>query len=65
MICVLCHQPITLLDLDDDGYEGLPAHTFCAVGARAAMRDVLAECEALILAEPDPRRHRRGVSPAA
>ncbi len=65
MTCVLCHQPITLLDLDAEGYEGLPAHEHCASAVRAELAAVLAEAEALVLAEQDPRRHRRGVRPTA
>jgi hypothetical protein len=63
--CALCHQPVDLLTLDDEGYVGLPAHATCAGAARAALAAMLDEATARILAEPDPRRHRRHLRPAA
>lgn len=58
MKCVLCHQGIDLFDLDPEGIGGMPAHHTCADAYRAAAAEVLAEAEAMVLAEPDPRRHR-------
>lgn len=65
MICVLCHQPVDLLTLDGDGVMGLPAHETCAGPWRAEAAAAVAEAEAMVLAEPDPRRHRRHLRPAA
>lgn len=50
MVCTLCGREVTLLDLDHDGWDGQPAHDYCAQSARDAL--------AMIRAEPDPRRHR-------
>lgn len=65
MKCALCHQDVTLLDLDAEGYAGLPAHATCAEGQRQALRDALDEANAMVLAEPDPRRHRGHLRPVA
>lgn len=65
MICVLCHQAVDLLTLDGEGVGGHPAHESCADGYRAEAAAALAEAEAIILAEADPRRHRRNMRPAA
>lgn len=65
MMCVLCHTEVSLLDLDAEGIGGMPAHAYCARDYRAEADRVLADATAAILAEPDPRRHRRGLSPAA
>lgn len=65
MDCTLCHQHIDLFDLDGEGVGGQPAHKVCADAYRAAAAEALAEAEALILGEEDPRRHRRGLRPAA
>lgn len=65
MICALCHQPVDLLTLDAEGYGGLPAHEACAAGLRSELAEFLSEVEAMIVAEPDPRRHRGHLRPAA
>lgn len=65
MTCALCHQPIDLFDLDDDRLAGLPMHHTCAVAYRAEVAQVLEDATRMILAEPDPRRHRHHVSPPA
>ncbi|QOR55428.1 MAG: hypothetical protein SHS37scaffold145_79 [Phage 71_18] len=65
MICALCHQGIDLFDLDTEGVAGLPAHASCAEGYRAELAKLLREVELMIMAEPDPRRHRHHVSPPA
>lgn len=65
MICALCHQGIDLFDLDEQGVGGMPAHRTCAEPYRAEVAKVLEECNRMILAEPDPRRHRHHVSPPA
>lgn len=65
MTCILCHQPVDLLNLDGEGVAGLPAHDTCATAYRAEVDATLAEAEAMVLAEPDPRRHRRHLRPAA
>lgn len=65
MICVLCHQPVDLLTLDGEGVAGMPAHESCATAYRAEVAAVLDEATAMVLAEPDPRRHRRHLRPAA
>lgn len=65
MICTLCAQPVDLFDLDDEGVGGAPAHRSCADAYRAEAAAALAECEALILAEHDPRRHRHHVTPTS
>lgn len=65
MECVLCHTEVTLFDLDAEGYGGMPAHEACASAVRAECAALLADCEALILAEPDPRRHRRSARSVA
>lgn len=65
MKCILCDQPVDLLTLDALGVGGHPAHESCADGYRAEVAATLAEAEAMILAEPDPRRHRRHLRPAA
>lgn len=59
MRCYLCHEPVDLLTLDPEGVAGQPAHASCADGYRTAVADALAAAEAMVLAEPDPRRHRR------
>lgn len=59
MECVLCHTEVNLLDLDAEGYGGLPAHTVCARAQRQAIKDALDEAHRMIANEPDPRRHRR------
>jgi hypothetical protein len=63
--CVLCHQHIDLWDLDKDGVGGLPAHVACAEPYRAELAAVLDEATALVLAEPDRRRHRHHLRPAS
>lgn len=65
MLCILCHQPVDLLTLDAEGVGGMPAHDACARDYRAEVARVLADAEAMVMAERDPRRHRRGVRPAA
>lgn len=64
MNCALCHQRISLWDLDGAGYEGLPAHEHCAKPVRELNASLLAELEAMVLAEPDPRRHRNHLRPS-
>lgn len=58
MRCVLCGGVIDLFSLDAEGYADQPAHLVCATAVRRETRDLLAECEALIMAETDKRRHR-------
>lgn len=65
MDCALCHVHIDLWDLDPLGYEGLPAHARCAGPVRELNASLLAELEAMVMAEPDPRRHRHHLRPAA
>lgn len=65
MICVLCHQPVDLLTLDGEGVGGLPAHEHCAGPFREELAAVLRDAEAMVMAEPDPRRHRGHLRPAA
>lgn len=65
MRCVLCGVEVTLLDLDGEGVGGWPAHEHCANAYRAELAAVLAAAEAMVLAEPDPRRHRHHLRPAA
>lgn len=65
MICLLCHNPVDLLTLDGEGVAGMPAHDSCASAYRAEVAACLAEAEAMVLAEADPRRHRRHLRPAA
>lgn len=65
MNCVLCHQPVDLLTLDAEGYGGMPAHESCAEGHRQALRDALDSANAMVLAEPDPARHRNHRRPPA
>lgn len=64
MICALCHTPCDLFDLDDERLAGLPIHKTCGDAYRAEVADVLVEANRMIMAEPDPRRHRHGVRPA-
>lgn len=64
MNCSLCHQHIDLWNLDVDTL-GIPAHDTCAAAYKAEADAVLADAEAMILAETDRRRHRRGLRPAA
>lgn len=59
MKCVLCRNDVSLLDLDAEGYAGLPAHTWCAEAHRQSLRDALDEANRMVLAEPDPRRHSK------
>jgi len=63
--CILCHQHIDLFDLADDGVGGHPCHDSCKRAYEAELAEVLAVAEAMVLAEPDPRRHRRQLRPAA
>jgi hypothetical protein len=63
MFCVLCRQHIDLWDLDGGSDLGMPAHEVCARAYRAELAAVLADAEAMILAEADPRRHRRHLRP--
>ena len=65
MHCVLCRQPVNLLELDPEGFMGLPAHTYCARDQRAAMEAAELEAVAMVMAEPDPRRHRQHLRPVA
>lgn len=65
MICVLCHQAVDLLTLDAEGVGGMPAHDSCATAYREVLAATLADAEAMILAEPDPKRHRKHLRPAA
>lgn len=59
MKCVLCRNDVSLLDLDAEGYAGLPAHTWCAEAHRQSLRDALDEANRMVLDEPDPRRHSK------
>lgn len=63
MLCILCHEALDLFDLAD--FMGLPAHGACARTADQLAAEALAEAEAIIMAEPDPRRHRKGLHPGA
>lgn len=61
MLCVLCGADVNLLDLDVPGWNGEPAHTTCAAAARQALSDA----NAMVMAEPDPKRHRNHLRPVA
>jgi hypothetical protein len=57
VICPLCPEPLDQAPLTN--WEGLPAHADCVRGAERALDDAVA----MILAEPNPRRHRHHVRP--
>lgn len=59
MHCVLCHQPLDLFDTET--VLGEPAHGACARTAREAEE----AATAMVMAEPDPRLHRRHLRPVA
>lgn len=62
MICVLCPEPLDQ-SLDQSPLAtwcGLPVHADCAALAERDAAAALAEAEAMIAAEPNPRRHRKG-----
>ena len=63
MHCVLCRAEVKLLDLDADGYAGMPAHTWCAEAHRQSIRDALDEANRMVMAEPNPKYHRKGLVP--
>lgn len=65
MLCQLCGQPIALWELDSEGVAGMPTHDYCGDAYRAELAELLAQVEAMILAEPNPRRHRHHVVPPA
>lgn len=65
MNCALCHAHIDLWDLDVDTIPGVPTHGSCAAAYKAEVDAVLADAQAMVLAETDPRKHRRHLRPAA
>jgi Zn-finger nucleic acid-binding protein len=56
MICPICGIGLDLFDLTD--YEGVPCHRACRDWLDREAAAALAEAEAMIRAEADPRRHR-------
>lgn len=63
MTCILCGGPVTLLDLDAEGYGGMPAHDVCAGAYRQALRDALDEANRMVMDDHDPRHHRGHLRP--
>lgn len=61
MICALCFQQVTLLDLDGEGWCGDPAHKVCADAARAAFAEACDRIAAFHRARNDRlgRRYER------
>lgn len=61
MQCPLCTEPLTQAPLTE--WHGLPAHVDCADRWQRIEVDLIADLEAMIMAEPDRRAHRHRVRP--